>query len=115
VNKDVTLEGSPVNSLGWWATTLQQSICNQLGQRTKPILDAYTGPYKDRYRFWPGLLLLVRIFLLVAFAGNVSGDPSLNLVVVQVTVCSAFSVVHSGPSMVSTNSGHWTSLSLSFS
>ena len=55
-------------------------------QRTKPILDAYTGPYKDRYRFWPGLLLLVCIFLLVAFAGNVSGDPSLNLVVVQVTV-----------------------------
>jgi len=43
-------------------------------------------PYKDRYRFWPGLLLLVRIFLLVTFAGNVSGDPSLNLVVVQVTV-----------------------------
>jgi len=55
-------------------------------QRTKPILDAYTGPYKDRYRFWPGLLLLVRIFLLVVFAGNVSGDPSLNLVVVLVAV-----------------------------
>jgi len=25
VNKDVTLEGSPVNSLRWWATTLRQS------------------------------------------------------------------------------------------
>ena len=29
----------------------------------KPLLDAYTGQYKDRYRFWTGLLLLVRFIL----------------------------------------------------
>jgi len=58
---------------------LNSRVVRWIMQRTKPILDAYTGPYKDRYRFWPGLLLLARIFLLIAFAGNVSGDPSLNL------------------------------------
>jgi len=26
-------------------------------QRLKPLLDAYTEPYKDKYRFWTGLLL----------------------------------------------------------
>uniref|UniRef100_A0A1X7TRG5 Uncharacterized protein n=1 Tax=Amphimedon queenslandica TaxID=400682 RepID=A0A1X7TRG5_AMPQE len=25
--------------------------------RFKPIIDAYSGPMKDEYRFWPGLLL----------------------------------------------------------
>ena len=55
-------------------------------RRSKPIIDAHTGPYKDKYRFWAGLLLLVRIFLLVAFAGNISGDPSLNLLLVLAIV-----------------------------
>ena len=27
----------------------------------KPIIDAHSGPMKDEYRFWPGLLLLARI------------------------------------------------------
>uniref|UniRef100_A0A1X7TQF6 Uncharacterized protein n=1 Tax=Amphimedon queenslandica TaxID=400682 RepID=A0A1X7TQF6_AMPQE len=29
--------------------------------RFKPIIDAYSGPMKDEYRFWPGLLLVARI------------------------------------------------------
>lgn len=29
----------------------------------KPFLDAYTGPYTDNGRFWPGLLLLARMCL----------------------------------------------------
>ena len=29
----------------------------------KPILDAYGGPYKDKYRPWTGVLLLVRVIL----------------------------------------------------
>jgi len=48
-------------------------------QRLKPLLDAYTGPYKDKYRFWTGLLLLVRAVLFLAIAVNALGDPSLNL------------------------------------
>ena len=32
----------------------------------KPIIDAYSGPMKDEYRFWPGLLLVARIPLLLS-------------------------------------------------
>jgi len=54
-------------------------------QRLKPLLDAYTGPYKDKYRFWTGLLLLVRAVLFLAIAVNALGDPSLNLLFVILT------------------------------
>ena len=47
--------------------------------KLKPFFDAYTGPYNDRYRFWTGLLLLVRMILFVAFALNAFGDPTLKL------------------------------------
>ena len=40
----------------------------------KPIIDAYSGPMKDEYRFWPGLLLVARIpvLLTVTFFKNES-------------------------------------------
>lgn len=41
-------------------------------QRLKPFLDAFTGPYTDYGRFWPGLLLLARLYLSV-----ISGIDSL--------------------------------------
>ena len=31
----------------------------------KPVIDAYSGPMKDKYRFWPGLLLVARLALLL--------------------------------------------------
>ena len=42
--------------------------------RFKPIIDAYSGPMKDDYRFWPGLLLVTRIpvLLVVTFLKNES-------------------------------------------
>ena len=50
--------------------------------RWKPLLDAYTGPYKDRYRFWTGLLLLCRNALFLVFAFNALGNPDLNLLAI---------------------------------
>lgn len=38
--------------------------------RLKPFFDAYTGPYKTRYRFWTGLLLLTRCVLFTLFSLN---------------------------------------------
>ena len=40
----------------------------------KPIIDAYSGPMKDEYRLWPGLLLVARIpvLLTVTFLKNES-------------------------------------------
>ena len=55
-------------------------------QRLKPLFDAYTGPYKDNYHFWTGLLLLIRVLLFIIFAVNVRGSPALKLTFI-VAVC----------------------------
>ena len=34
----------------------------------KPLLDAYGGPYKDKYRFWTGVTLMVRLIVAVIFS-----------------------------------------------
>ena len=46
-------------------------LCSFL-YKIKPVLDAYSGPMKDEYRVWPGLLLVARIpvLLAVTFAEN---------------------------------------------
>ena len=36
----------------------------------KPFLDAYQGPYKNRYYFWPGLQLLIRAVFFAISALN---------------------------------------------
>jgi len=46
------------------------------------VFDAYTGPYKDNYGFWTGLLLLVRYVLFVTFAVNTFGKNKLNLLTI---------------------------------
>ena len=38
--------------------------------KLKPVFDAYAGPYKDKYRFWTGMLLLVRTLLIILFTIN---------------------------------------------
>ena len=57
--------------------------CLRWIRRLKPVVDAYTGPYKDKYRFWTGLLLVIRSIL---FAFNVLGDPTVNLLAIALTV-----------------------------
>ena len=56
----------------------------------KPLFDAYTGPYKDKHRYWTGLLLLVRIALFTVFSTNTSGDPAINLLAITVTIVCLF-------------------------
>ena len=60
--------------------------------KLKPLLDAYTGPYKNKYRYWTGFLLLVRVTLFLVFAANVLGDPGINLLVI--VICTAGLFVH---------------------
>ena len=65
--------------------------------KLKPLFDAYTGPYQDKYRHWTGFLLLVRNILLLIFAFNTLGDPSLNLLVITLASLSLtvlFGVCH---------------------
>ena len=60
--------------------------------KLKPLLDAYTGPYKNKYRYWTGFLLLVRVVLFLVFAANVLGDPAINLFII--TICNVGLFVH---------------------
>ena len=50
--------------------------------RLKPLLDSYQGPYKDGFRFWTGVMLVVQTILLIGFAMNASGDPGITLFVI---------------------------------
>ena len=57
-------------------------------RKLKPLFDAYTGPYKDKYRFWTGFLLIVHTILFLIFT---LGNPGLNLAAVSITsTCLAF-------------------------
>ena len=54
----------------------------------KPFLDAYHAPYTNKYRYWTGVMLLLRFILLLisAFPFNTLGDQSVNLLaIVSVT------------------------------
>ena len=51
----------------------------------KPFFDTYTGPYKDKARFWTGLLLLVRISLLMVDVFDYSDSHISHLAVI--TAC----------------------------
>ena len=46
--------------------------------RLKPLIDAYTGPFKDKYRFWTGLCLIVRLILTVVFSFTTTLQSKLN-------------------------------------
>ena len=52
--------------------------------RLKIFMDSYHAPYKARYRYWPGLMLVVRFILLLVFALNPQQDPSINLLAILV-------------------------------
>ena len=41
-------------------------VFRKLWSKIKPIIDAYSGPMKDEYRFWPGLLLVARLPILLS-------------------------------------------------
>jgi len=51
--------------------------------RMKPLFDAYSGPYKDRYRFWTGFILSCLNCLFLVFSFNSLGEPALNLLAVS--------------------------------
>ena len=54
--------------------------------KLKAILDTYHAPYKPKHQYWTGLFLLVRCALFLVFAFNISGNESVNLLVISSTV-----------------------------
>ena len=64
--------------------------------RLKPLFDSYAGPYKDKYRFWTGMLLVVRTVLISIFTINIAGSIEFDLLIILV-VSSVLAWAHSNP------------------
>ena len=62
--------------------------------RFKPVIDAYSGPMKDKYRFWPGLLLVARLALLlpVIFMDSIIDSKSFLLCMLLTVLAVLFSL-----------------------
>ena len=62
--------------------------------RFKPVIDAYSGPMKDKYRFWPGLLLVARLALLlpVIFVDSIIDSKSFLLCMLLTVLAVLFSL-----------------------
>ena len=69
-----------------WLQTISHYRPLHWVSRFKPLFDAYTGPYKDKHRYWTGLLLLLRIGLFCVFSANTTGDPAVNLLVIIIAI-----------------------------
>ena len=54
--------------------------------RLKPFFDAYAGPHTDRFRIWPGLLLVARSVIAAAIAGFTDHTVILSVSVAVVVV-----------------------------
>ena len=54
--------------------------------KLKPLVDSYTGPYKDKYRFWTGLLIFIRVLLTALFSYTTQAMPEINNYII-VAVC----------------------------
>lgn len=57
----------------------------RLVQKLKPLLDAFQGPYKDKFQWWPGLMLVIRIILFISLTTNAKHDPRLSALFVGLT------------------------------
>ena len=72
--------------------------CQKLLTYMKPFFDAYGGPYKDKYRFWTGFLLLVRVVLALTVSldtmATVSLDVLTSILTIVVFMCLIFKGIY---------------------
>ena len=66
--------------------------CFRWFARLKPVLDAYGGPYKDKFRVWTGVLLLVRVVL--ALISSLAADSMSISIAAMVTTSVILLTVH---------------------
>ena len=55
--------------------------CQSLNYYLRPLIDAYNGPYKDRYRFWFGMRQWLMVVLYVLYSIVRGGHPDVMLVI----------------------------------
>ena len=72
--------------LGQWIQAQSERKCFKWisDYRVSTFLDVYHGPFKSKHRYWSGLLLVARFCLFLAFAFNVNGDTSVNILAIAV-------------------------------
>ena len=58
--------------------------CCHFWIKFKPFFDAYGGPYKDKYRFWTGLVLLTRLLILSVIILNTNKTTVLSAIISSV-------------------------------
>ena len=79
----VTLIAAP------WIQRSRFKWVSSLYNRFKALFDAYMGPYKDRHRYWTGMLLLARVVLIVLFSSiantNTVASPQLNFLLLSLS------------------------------
>ena len=56
----------------------------------KPLLDAYGGPYKDKYRFWTGVTLMVRLTVAVIFSFTSGAINAYIIITVLVSILTSW-------------------------
>ena len=84
----VAIPYTSVLILAPWIQKSRFAWMSRVYNKCKPLFDAYMGPYKDKYRYWTGLLLLVRVVLFILFSAigdtiNTLGSTSINLMIVN--------------------------------
>ena len=57
-----------------------------------PFFDAYHATYKDKHRYWTGLLLLVRTVVILMSSFNSTADPGINILAGGCAVAFIFSL-----------------------
>ena len=67
----------------------QHFRCNPV-TKFKPLLDAYGGPYKDKYRFWTGVTLMVRLIVTVTFSFTSGGLAVINASIIITIIMGIF-------------------------
>ena len=72
-----------------WIQRSRVKWVSSLYNKFKPLFDAYMGPYKDKHRYWTGMLLLARVVLIVLFSSiantNSVAGPQLNLLLLSLS------------------------------
>ena len=65
-----------------FAQCLQQKSGSRLlfwVRKLKPLFDSYVGIYKDKHRYWTGLMLVALAVLILVYALTSLGNPAVNL------------------------------------
>ena len=64
--------------------------------KLKPFFDAFGGSFKDKYRFWPGLLLVVRLVLLLVVSFNNSKSTTAAAITTTTAILLALFAIFGG-------------------